>query len=397
LEWTDSDIRVLRLAIILTIAVLAGPAAANLVADMRVIGDEDRTRFIVDLEANPEFRVSRLTNPYRLVIDMPDVEFADPDVGEGRGLISDYRYGLIAPGKARVVLDLTDPVEVVDTFVLDPVVPDPARLVIDIEPTSATEFEIAARQDLPDLSSVETAVAPAPIDSGGRPIVVIDAGHGGIDSGAVGADQLMEKAVTLKFALELERQLRLGAVVEPVLTRDGDEFLSLGERVDFGRHHEAKLLISIHADSVEEDYVRGATVYTLSEDASDALAEALAARENRSDIMAGLSIDENADEEVVEILFELTRRETKNLSTRFANSLVGEIDGTIPLNSNPLRQASFRVLTAPEVPSVLLELGYLSNPDDEAMFRSEDWPDREAEIVARAIEDFLGSNLAAGQ
>ena len=172
---------------------------------MRVIGDTERTRFVVDLERNPEFRILRLTNPYRLVIDMPDVEFGDPAMGEGRGLISDYRYGLIAPGKARIVLDLAQPVEIVSTFVLDPVAPEPARLVIDVVPTSAEAFEAAALGDRPSLEAAPPGPQRAPVEADGRPIVVIDPGHGGIDSGAVGADELLEKDVTLEFALELAR------------------------------------------------------------------------------------------------------------------------------------------------------------------------------------------------
>lgn len=386
----------LRFAFVIVAALCAAPAAANLVSDMRVIGDEVRTRFIVDLEQNPEFRVLRLTNPYRLVIDMPDVDFGDPaKPGEGRGLISDYRYGLIAPGKARIVLDLSEPVEVVSTFVLDPVDPEPARLVVDVVPTTPQSFDTAAANDRQEPHEA-AGEPPAAVNPTGRPVVVIDPGHGGIDSGAVGADQLLEKDVTLTFGLELASQLRLGAKVEPVLTRDDDTFVSLPNRAEVGRHNHAALFISIHADTVPEDYVRGATVYTLSEGASDRLAAALAARENRSDILAGLSIEDQPDD-VADILFELARRESRNLSIRFANDLVADIDGTIPLNANPWRRGAFRVLMAPEVPSVLLELGYLSNTDDEALFNSGDWPKREAEKVARAIEDFVGGNRTAGQ
>ena len=141
--------------------------------------------------------------------------------------------------------------------------------------------------------------------------------------------------------------------------------------------------------------MRGATVYTLSDDASDALAAALAARENRSDILAGLALEDQPDD-VADILFDLARRESRNLSIRFAKTLVDDIDGAIPLNSNPWRRGAFRVLMAPEVPSVLLELGYLSNADDEALFRSADWPKREAAAVAQAIEEFFGRNVTAG-
>jgi N-acetylmuramoyl-L-alanine amidase len=388
---------ILRLLLFLLVAGTASSAAANRAGEMRVIGDADRTRFVVDLERNPDFGVLRLTNPYRLVIDMPEVDFTEPAVpGEGRGLISDYRYGLIAPGKARIVLDLVGPVDIVNTFVLDPVPPEPARLVVDLVPTTAPEFETAAALDRAKLD----AAAPAPdythlVDSG-RPIVVIDPGHGGIDSGAIGKDGLLEKDVTLEFSLELASQLKIGAQIEPLLTRDGDEFLSLSERVEVAEKHRAALFISVHADSVAEDYVRGATVYTLSDDASDGISAALAARENRSDILAGLSLEDQPDE-VADILFDLARRETKNLSVRFAKALVSDLDGSVPLNANPWRRGAFRVLKAPDVPSVLLELGYLSNEEDEKLFRSEKWPRVEAEVTAKAIKAFLGGSVAAGQ
>ncbi len=394
----SSMLRLLSILIVAALAALAAPASANIVLDMRVVGDPQRTRFVVDLEKNPEFGVLRLANPYRLVIDLPEVDFKDPaKPGEGRGLISDYRYGLIAPGKARIVLDLSGPVDIVNTFVLDPVDPEPARLVIDLVPTTAAAFAEAVARDRPAGDTADARAGPYVRTPGsGKPVVVIDPGHGGIDSGASGKDGLLEKDVTLKFALELARQLRLGARLEPVLTRDKDDFVSLADRVGMAQRHRAGLFVSVHADSVREKYVRGATVYTLSDDASDALAAALAARENRSDILAGLALEDQPDD-VADILFDLARRETKNLAIRFAKSLVDDMDGTIPLNSNPWRRASFRVLKAPDVPSVLLELGYLSNEEDEKLFTAASWPEAAAKTVARAIEDFLGENVAAGQ
>ena len=200
----------LRLLLLVTVTALAAraePAAANLVAEMRVIGDAERTRFVMDLEKSPEFGVLRLANPYRLVIDLPDVEFEAPArPGEGRGLISDYRYGLIAPGKARVVLDLSGPVDIVNSFVLDPVDPEPARLVVDVVPTTAEAFAEAAALDRPAHDRAAGEAGPfVPAPGSGKPVVVIDPGHGGIDSGAVGKDGLLEKEVTLTFALELAR------------------------------------------------------------------------------------------------------------------------------------------------------------------------------------------------
>jgi N-acetylmuramoyl-L-alanine amidase len=388
----------LRLLLIPLFLVLAWPAAANSVSEMRVIGNSERTRFVIDLEKSPDFGILRLANPYRLVIDLPAVTFGEPATpGEGRGLISDYRHGLIAAGKARIVLDLAEPASVVNTFVLDAVAPEPARLVIDLAPTSAAEFETAAREDrLKSNQAAASAGSIGPRNTAGRPVVVIDPGHGGIDSGAIGEDGLLEKEVTLKFAKELARQIELGARLQPILTRSGDEFLSLTDRVEVARRNHAALFVSIHADSVQEDYVRGVTVYTLSDDASDAIAAALAARENRSDILAGLSLDDQPDD-VADILFDLARRETKNRAIRFAKSLVKDIGEDFTLNANPWRRAAFKVLKAPEVPSVLLELGYLSNKEDETLFRSADWPRNEAEAVAGSIETFFGTEVTAGQ
>lgn len=388
----------LRFIAIVLLTTLVGPANANMVSDMRLIGDMERTRFVVDLETRPSYGILRLTNPYRLVIDLPGIEFAEATLpAEGRGLVSDYRYGLIAAGKARIVLDLSGPVEVVNTFVLDPVSFEPARLVVDLVPTSAEAFAKAAEADRPArLASAAREDQQGPADGGGLPVVVIDPGHGGIDAGATGKKGLLEKDVTLEFCLELERQLKEGGKLQPVLTRVTDTFLSLAERVEFARAHHATFFISVHADTVRQDYVRGATVYTLSDDASDALSQALAEQENRSDILAGLAL-EDQPEDVADILFDLARRESRNLSIRFAKELVDDMRGNVALNSNPWRRASFKVLKAPEVPSVLLELGYLSNKEDEELFGGEDWPANEAETVARAIEGFLGRAETAGQ
>jgi N-acetylmuramoyl-L-alanine amidase len=382
---------------LLAVPALANPARANSVSDMRVVGDQERTRFVVDLQKNPDFKVLRLSNPNRLVVDLPEVEFKElAEPGEGRGLISDYRYGLIAPGKARIVLDLAEPVAIVNTFVLDAVPPEPARLVIDMTPTGAAEFEAAARQDRTKAGAAAPAPGGPPLASRTRPVVVLDPGHGGIDAGATGQDGLKEKDVTLKFARELARQLEAGGKLDPILTRSGDDFLSLPARVEVAQTHRARLFISIHADSVAENYVRGATVYTLSDDASDALAAALAARENRSDILAGLALEDQPDD-VADILFDLALRESKNLAIRFAKTLVDDMGETFPLNSNPWRRAAFRVLKAPDVPSVLLELGYLSNKEDEALFRGPKWPVVEATTVARTIEEFFNGSVTAGQ
>jgi N-acetylmuramoyl-L-alanine amidase len=391
------SITMIRRFLTAAIAILAAATShAAEVSDIRVIGDDDRTRFIVDLDKKPEFGVLRLVDPERLVIDLPDVTFRTTDLPvKGRGLVEDYRYGQIAPGKARIVLDLTGPIDIVKTFILDPVDPDPARLVLDLVPTTAEEFAAAAARDRPQAIEPGQSQGPAAAPPKGRRIVVIDPGHGGIDAGATGSDGLLEKDLVLKFSFELVRQLR-AAAVEAVLTRNGDTFMSLSSRVDVAHNNHATLFISVHADSAPQDYVRGATVYTLSDEASDALAEAMAAQENRSDILAGLALEDQPDD-VADILFDLARRETRNLSVRFAQTLVGELRDNVLLNSNPWRRASFKVLKVADVPSVLLELGYMSNPEDEKLFRSDHWHQDTARLITRAVKEFLENRAVVAQ
>lgn len=377
----------------------AGGAKKVSVFSMRLVGNETRTRFVIDLDMPTEYGILRLTDPYRLVIDLPRVNFATPGAQtDGRGLIADYRFGLIAPEKARIVLDLTGPIDIAKTFVLPAAGKQPARLVFDFVPTTAESFAMAATAGNPKATANGRAPKGDRLGGGspgGRPVVVIDPGHGGIDSGAAGASGLLEKAVTLEFSRELAVRLRAGGRVDPVLTRSGDRFLSLRQRIKIARQNRAALLISVHADTVPEEYVRGATVYTLSEKASDSLSAALAARENRSDILAGLAIDDQPDE-VADILFDLARRESRNLSLRFAKGLVKDMGEVVKLNNSPWRKAGFQVLKAPDVPSVLLELGFLSNEFDEQLLRSSAWRKRSTEAVARAIELFVGDAAPPG-
>jgi N-acetylmuramoyl-L-alanine amidase len=384
--------------IAIAIALLSSQAAAEIVAeDLRLIGDEARTRLVVDLDDEARFGVLRLTDPMRLVVDLADTAFAPgARPAEPRGLVSDYRYGLIAPGRARIVLDLREPVEVKDSFIIPAEGDQPARLVVEIVPTSRAAFVAAAREQRSEAMAMP---APAPRGIGGepprgKPVVVLDAGHGGIDSGAVGGKNLLEKDVTLDFALALAEALEAGGRVHPVLTRADDRFLSLADRVAIARRNDAALLISIHADTVPQDYVRGATVYTLSEDASDSLTAAVAERENRSDLLAGLALEDQPDE-VASILFDLARRETRNLSVRFAKALVNQIGNKVHLNKTPWRRGDFQVLSAPDVPSVLLELGYLSNSDDVELLNSEEWRMESARRVASGVERFVAGSTAA--
>jgi N-acetylmuramoyl-L-alanine amidase len=264
--------------------------------------------------------------------------------------------------------------------------------VIEIAPVERDRFAAdvarAAMERAAERTGTTMPVKPAP-ETDARPLVVIDPGHGGVDPGALGGGGVVEKEITLAFALELRQRLEAGGKVRVALTRDTDVFVSLGERVRFARDRSAALFVSIHADSLSDSpEVRGATVYTLGDRASDAESARLAEKENRVDQLSGVEAS-GAGEEVLDILMDLTRRETTAFSSEFARGLVESISGQVRLNKNPIRQAAFRVLRAPDVPSVLLELGYLSSGKDIEVLKSPEWRARTSEAVAASIGRFV--------
>ena len=338
------------------------PAVAN---DARVAGDRERTRFIADLSKKVDVHVFALGNPYRVIVDAPDVSFQMPDgIGkQKRGLVTAYRYGLFAPGKARIVIDIAGPFLIDKAFVLEPRDDQPARLVIDLVPTDEKTFLSKLKETRP-LAEREAPVTLPPPPSrppDAKPVVVLDPGHGGIDPGTKSGSGITEKEVVLTFSRALKAKLEASGRYEVHLTREDDTFLALRERVAFAQKKGAGLFLSIHADYFpqEIDKTTGATVYTLSEQASDDEARALAAKENFSDALAGIELPSNSDEVLANILIDLAQRETKNRSGVFARSIVGELASRGTLHTRKIRSAGFRVLKAPDVPSVLLELEFL--------------------------------------
>jgi N-acetylmuramoyl-L-alanine amidase len=240
-----------------------------------------------------------------------------------------------------------------------------------------------------------TVGAAAPTEPGrkerhaGRPIVVIDPGHGGVDPGATSVSGAYEKNIVLALARDLKEELDRSGKVTCILTRDRDIFIPLRERVAMGRAANADLFLSLHADTVNDADIHGLSVYTLSQNASDAEAQALADKENKADIVAGLDLS-NESPEVTNILIDLVQRESMNLSARFAHQLIGEVSkDTHQLLQNTHRFAGFAVLKAPDVASVLVESGYLSNARDEQLLRRPEYRAKLASALARAIEGFL--------
>ncbi|MFC2249143.1 N-acetylmuramoyl-L-alanine amidase [Labrys portucalensis] len=381
----------------------ASPSALT-ASDARLAGDDKRTRLIVDLHGSVSdlnFRVFVLPDPYRVVVDLPQIEFGmPPDTGKhGRGVVSAYRFGLIAPGKSRIVLDLTEPAAVDKSFLLDALDDQPARLVIDLVKTDrATFLRTAASQRSSDMTAHPQPQQPSPPllpeSQPGLPVVVVDPGHGGIDMGATSKSGEQEKTIVLEFAKRLADKINGTGRYRAVLTRDGDTFISLAGRVQFARANRASLFISVHADTLHDPFgVRGATIYTLSDRASDAESARYAEQENKADAIAGVDLASEPGD-VADILIDLTRRETKSFSNGFAKVLIDQFQAAATLNKNPHRSAGFKVLTAPDIPSVLLELGYLSSRDDVKLLTSDDWRSRAADAVVTAIDGFFQQRRA---
>lgn len=368
----------------------AAAHAATNVGAIHVDGERYRTRIVLSVDEKPHFQTSYLAEPDRLVVDFAgtriDLDRAEPRPG---GLVKALRYGALGQGRARVVIDLAAPAMIARRLFLPAADSGSPKLVIDLAPVGRPAFAELVRLQVPE-NFAPSAAAPPEQRPTELPTVVIDAGHGGVDAGAVGVGDALEKNVTLSFSLALKQALDARGRVRAVLTRNDDTFLSLAARVAIARAKRADLFISVHADTVAQDYVRGATVYTLSKKASDQVAARLAQRENRSDFLAGLKI-ENQPTEVADILIDLARRETNRQSARFAGQLVSELKQAVMLNKSPRRGGAFQVLMAPDVPSVLLELGYLSNEADERLLRSRTWQEGAVAAAAEAVERFLAA------
>jgi N-acetylmuramoyl-L-alanine amidase len=395
----------------------AQPAPPIAIAAHRdVQGQESRLTFTLQSCVQAESYL--LDNPDRAILDLPEVNFQiDPREGQpepppkkrhrhrpkvsaknsvttppASGLIASYRFGRLAPGKSRVVVDLTGPVSIVSTSCAPS--PGAFELTLVLAPASEAAFKAAARAGAEKQARATAQNAPAatplPSIDAAKPVIVLDPGHGGVDTGALGREHAIEKYVVLDFAKALGAKLRASGQYRVVFTREDDTFVSLGQRVRIARSLNAALFVSVHADALarDGDEVQGATVYTVSDRASDAEAARVAEHENKADSAAGEDAKEGASD-VNDILFELTRRETRAYSHVVARSLAEYWKVAARLNKNPRRSAGFVVLKAPDVPSVLLELGYLSNEEDVADLTSAAWREKAATQAAKAIDAFF--------
>ncbi|WP_409364096.1 N-acetylmuramoyl-L-alanine amidase [Agrobacterium vitis] len=367
----------------------------------RIAGDDARTRIVMDFDQKPETTVRYIGNPDRIVVDLPATVFAFPaEALVARGLFREIRFGSIDATHSRIVLTTARPAKLVLTDIRKNDEGQGFRLILDAEMTDNDTFSKLVASQAWEADAYSNGKSPrieqAAPATDGEFLIAVDAGHGGIDTGATGkTTNTPEKTVTLGFARALAVELNRQKGVKAFLTRDGDTFLSLSQRVTLARQKGANLFISLHADMLGQANIRGATVYTISDKASDHLAEAAAARENQSDEVGG--VDASAEpQEVSDILADLTRRETQAFSIAMAKSVVTSFDGQINLINNPHRFAGFRVLQAQDVPSVLLELGFLSNKEDEKLLLDPAWRGKVVKLIAEAVKKYRQPLVAKG-
>lgn len=382
----------------LLLAGIGTAVAEGRVEATRIGVHEGKVRFVLELDRALPYAAFLLADPYRAVIDLPDVSWGgNPEaVSASNPLIQGYRTGQFQPGVSRVVIDLKGPAAIDKVFRLEAQGNARDRIVLDLKPVPAQAFDQTARLESLDWKGrgAQARVTPAPAtppsvpQGDGRRVVVLDPGHGGVDPGAIGAGGSYEKDVVLGAALHLRDVLSKTGRYKVVMTRDRDIYLPLRDRYQVAHDNSGELFVSIHADSMRSSDVRGLSVYTLSERASDAEAAALAAQENKSDLLAGYDLG-GLEDEVFSILIDLSRRSTVESSNVFAQMLVGRLDPKVRLLRRAHREAGFAVLKSPTVPSVLVELGYMSNRQDERLLVSKEFRQSLSQGMLQAIDEFF--------
>ncbi len=406
-------------------------ARAATVENLRIGVHGDTVRMVLDLDAALPYRAFIMQSPDRLAVDLPSFDWHVGKIARPAGSgVANVRQGALTAGVSRVVVDLDRPAAIKSAFVIKGQ-NGGSRLVIDFAraaepgtqvfgtlkeeaPAAASApppqaqpsapsvpaqpiFRPHARADDDDREPPVRAAArkpprdnaPPPVIAGEKPLIVIDPGHGGVDPGSLGVNGLFEKNVTIGMARALKAQLEATGRYRVLMTRDGDTYLRLSERVAFARTHHASLFVSLHADSISRSGVTGASIYTLSDKASDEQTAKLAARENRADMIGGLNMD-GQDDQVANILVDLVMRDNMNQSKFFANSVVEKMRGDgINLLENTQRSAGFAVLKAPDIPSVLIELGFMTNARESAMLMSPAYRQKVADALVSGIDSYF--------
>lgn len=427
------------------------------ITNLRTADHDGVIRIVLDVTQPISYRVANGEDAARLEVDLPAVTWlADLRSGpRNLSLLRHFEYVPALDGRGMLRLEFSQAVTLKQSFTIPPPAGGSYRLVFDVGPAPTTigppppkpnppgstgavismpHLEHPVR-DAPRLDGDKVASGPVPAPQlakpgnappplrpppetslpvaavtphpregdgkarraphSGKPVVILDPGHGGVDPGAISVSGAYEKNIVLALARDVKAQLDKDGKVICLLTRERDQFVALRERVAIARNAHADLFMSLHADTVADPLIRGLSVYTLSQNASDAEAQALADKENKADIVAGIDLS-NESAEVTNILIDLVQRESMNLSAVFAQRLVAEVSReTHVLLQNSHRFAGFAVLKAPDVPSVLVETGYLSNERDEQMLRRPEYRAKLAGALARAIERYFAQTQKA--
>lgn len=381
-----------------------GPAWALDVNSVRIGGHGDKERIVVELTGKSQFRAFVLQSPDRIIIDLDDFNWkvgkmSRPPVT----LVKDVRFGSLGGGKGRLVLETATPVIIKSAFAIDKSGGQPDRIVVDFAKTSAAVMKEATTQQMGNMkmpaepkaasktvkksSEPEEKFAPAKA----RKLIIIDPGHGGQDPGALGVNGAYEKTIVLAVGLELKRQLeKAGYRVE--MTRATDVFIPLGERVKFARKKGGDLFVSLHADSISRSNVTGASVYTLSDTASDKETAKLAERENKSDLIAGIDLS-HQESDVADILINLAARDTMNQSRYLAKTVINTLDqNNVKILDTKYRSAGFAVLKAMDIPSILVEMGYLTNRQEVERLSNSAYRTQVASALKLSIDKFFQRN-----
>ena len=373
----------------LILALCTGPitptAAAEtpLISGIRATASPTGLRLIIDIDPVPAFTIFTLNGPDRLVIDFPVVRWQLADrVDISADGISAVRHGLFRYDRSRLILDLASPLAVERAYTKPPGGTEPGRLIVDLVPSTRVAFDIASGP--PEVARWQGRAPPGPAPRGGDIVVAIDPGHGGVDPGT-SSGGFVEKVLVLEFAHRLAAEIDARDGLTAYLIRDRDEFVPLAERIARAHAARANLLISLHADSVQAGVANGMSVYTLSQQGTDAAADLFASRENRADVLAGADLFGETDG-LTRLLVELAQRGTDDESRKLAAALIETIGHAVPLlGSRPLRSGNFRVLKAPDLPSVLIELGFLDSPKDQERLGNPDWQARAVKGVVDGI------------
>jgi N-acetylmuramoyl-L-alanine amidase len=379
------------LLVCLTISASANQRPVAMATSLRISTAGDLTQIQLDLSGAVTFDASVSSIGTRVLVHATDLGFSLPR-GAGtkaKGLVRRIRYGKTTDGTSELAIDTTSAVIIRKSYLAVAKRSKQVRMTI-VLAAKPSDHGSDPAEDLssPEITGSLPSVVPAiPATIVGRKhVIVIDPGHGGIDPGAISSSGTKEKDVVLSFAKALQTALLANGNIEVVLTRDDDRFLALQSRVELARAKQADLFIAVHADTLSQHSVRGATLYTLSDKASDAEAEALAQKENRADDIAGVNLQQQSST-IADVLVNLAQRESKNRAAMFAEVAVEKLKSATVFTGKPMRSAGFMVLKAPDVPSVLVELGYLSNAQDAKNMNDETWRSSFAKAMAAAVAD----------